>query len=66
MYDHQTRTDHTTTVQDFNRVEREGQNFIRIIQESIYKRINNATLNRNIGKYNLAQYRTKVYLPLQN
>ena len=32
---------------------REDQNITRAIKEAIYIRVNNPTLNRNIGKYNL-------------
>ena len=38
---------------NFSIVGREGHGFARIIKESIYIMVNNLTLNRNIGKYNL-------------
>ena len=32
---------------------REGQNFARTVREAIFIKVNNPTLNRNIGKYNM-------------
>ena len=37
----------------FNIVGREEQNLTRLIKESMYIRVNNPSLNRNIGKYHL-------------
>ena len=42
-----------TTIQNFSIVGREDQNLIRAIGEAIYIRVNNPSLNRNIGKYHL-------------
>ena len=60
-YDYQSRTGHITSVEDFNIGRREGNNFARTIKESIYMRVNNPILNRNIGKYGIA-----FYSPSQN
>ena len=38
---------------NFNIIGREDQGQARTIKESIYIRVNNPTLNQNIGKYNL-------------
>ena len=42
----------------------EDQGLARTIKESIYIRVNNPTLNQNIGKYNLI-YGTKFFLTPQ-
>ena len=41
-------------------VGREDQGLVRTIKEAIYRRVNNPTLNRNIGKYNLNHIWDKV------
>ena len=51
--DHQNITGHDTTIDNFCIVGREDQNLIRAIKEAIYIRVNNPSLNRNIGKYHL-------------
>ena len=53
IYDHHNITGHDTTIQNFSIVGREDQNLIRTIKEAIYIRVNNPSLNRNIGKYHL-------------
>ena len=53
IYDHSNVTGHTTTLENFSIVGREDQNLIRLIKESMYIRVNNPFLNRNIGKYHL-------------
>ena len=53
IYDHQSITGHDTTIDNFSIVGREDQNLIRAIKEAIYIRVNNPSLNRNIGKYHL-------------
>ena len=50
---HIQQTGHTTTSNNFNSTGREDLGLIRTIEESIYIRVNNPMLNRNIGKYNL-------------
>ena len=37
----------------YNIVGREDQNLMRAIKEALYIRVNNPSLNRNIGKYHL-------------
>ena len=45
---------HNTTETSFNIIGREDQGLARTIKESIYIRVNNLTLNQNIGKYNIS------------
>ena len=53
IYDHYNITGHETSIENFSIVGREDQNLIRAIKEAIYIRVNNPSLNRNIGKYHL-------------
>ena len=53
IHDHQNITGDDTTIENFSIVGREDQNLIRAIKEAIYIRVNNPSLNRNIGKYHL-------------
>ena len=41
---------------------REGHNLARNIKESIYIRVNNPSLNNNIGKFNLSHIWDRVLL----
>ena len=43
----------TQTGHNFNIIGREDHGLARTIKESIYIRVNNPTLNRNLGEYNL-------------
>ena len=53
IFEHQSKAGHTTSVENFKIIGREGHNMARAIKEAVYIRVNNPTLNRNIGKYNL-------------
>ena len=53
IYDHSNTTGHTTTINNFSIVGREEQNLSRLIKESMFIRVNNPSLNKNIGKYHL-------------
>ena len=53
IYDHYNTTGHSTTIENFSIVGRKDQNLIRGNKEAIYIRVNNPSLNRNIGKYHL-------------
>ena len=53
IHNHSCTTGHTTTHDNFQIIGREDHGTARIIKESIYIRVNNSTLNRNIGKFNL-------------
>ena len=48
-------TGHNIADNSFNIIGREDQGQARTIKESIHIRVNNPTLNQNIGKYNLPQ-----------
>ena len=50
---HSTQTGCSTTPEHFNIIGREDHGLARTIKESIYIRVNNPTLNRNAGKYDL-------------
>ena len=50
---HQNSSGHQTTLDNFKIIGREDNNLARTIKESMFIRVNNPTLNRNIGKYNL-------------
>ena len=47
-------------MENFKIIGREGHDISRTIQEAIYIRVNNPTLNRNVGKYNLPHIWDKV------
>ena len=51
--DHHTNSGHKTTMENFKIIGREGNSMARTFREAMYIRVNNPTLNRNIGKYNL-------------
>ena len=53
IYDHYNTTGHNVTTENFSIVGREGQNLCRWIKEALYIRVNNPSLNKNIGKYHL-------------
>ena len=53
IYDHSNITGHATTLDNFSIVGREDHNLIGLIKEAIYRRVNNPSLNRNVGKYQL-------------
>ena len=62
IYDHFNITGHNTTIENFSIVGREDQNLIRAIKEAIYIRVNNPSLNKNIGKYHLPHIWDEVLL----
>ena len=53
IFDHFNTTGHSISVENFNIVGREDQNLKRSIKEALYIRVNNPSLNRNVGKYHL-------------
>ena len=53
IFDHFNTTGHSISVENFNIVEREDQNLRRAIKKALCIRVNNPSLNRNIGKYHL-------------
>ena len=62
IHHHSNTTSHITTQDNFQIKGREHHGIPRTIRESIYIRVKNPTLNRNIGKYNLHQIWDKVLL----
>ena len=46
-------TGHNVTIENFSIVGREDQNLCRYIKEALYIRVNNPSLNKNMGKYHL-------------
>ena len=62
IYDHLNITGHSTTIENFSIVGREDQNLIRAIKEATYIRVNNPSLNKNIGKCHLPHIWDEVLL----
>ena len=62
IYDHSNITGHQVTIDYFNIIGREDQNLSRAIKEALYIRVNNPSLNRNIGKYHLPHIWDEVLL----
>ena len=60
IFEHNNATGHTTSVENFKIIGREGHGMARTINKGIYIRVNNPTLKRNIGKYNLPHIWDKV------
>ena len=53
IYDHYNISGHMVSIDNFSIVGREDQTLMRTIKEALYIRVNNPSLNRNIGKYHL-------------
>ena len=53
IHAHSTQTGHSINPDNFTIIGREDHGLARTIMESIYIRVNNPTLNRNVGNYNL-------------
>ena len=53
IYDHFNISGQNVTIDNFSIVGREDQNLMRNIKEALYIRVNNPSLNKNIGKYHL-------------
>ena len=62
IHAHSTQTVHNTTPDNFNIIGREDHGLARTIKEFIYIRVNNPTLNRNIGKHSLHHMWDRVLL----
>ena len=62
IHKHRFIAGHTTTQDNFQIIGREDHGIARTIKESIYIRVNNPTLNRNIGKLNLHHIWDRVLL----
>ena len=66
VYDHFNTTCHNITIDNFSIVGREDQNLNRAIKEALYIRVNNPSLNKNIGKYHLPHILDEVLFSIQN
>ena len=53
IHDHHNISGHEVSLNNFSIVGREDQNIVRTIKEAILIRVNDPSLNRNIGKYQL-------------
>ena len=62
IHHHSTQTGYTTNHNNFQIIGREGHSLARNIKESIYIRVNNPSLNNNIGKFNLSHIWDRVLL----
>ena len=62
IHQHSNHTDHPTSHNNFQIIGREGHSLARNIKESIFIRVNNPTLNRNIGKFNLPHIMDRILL----
>ena len=62
IHHHSSQTGHPTSHNNFQIIGRQGHNLARNIKESIYIRVNNCTLNNNIGKFNLSHIWDRVLL----
>ena len=62
IYDHFNTFGHNITIENFSIVGREDQNLTRLIKEALFIRVNNQSLNRNIGKYHLPHIWDEVLL----
>ena len=62
IHQHSSQTGHPTSHNKFQVIGREEHNLARNIKESIYIRVNNPTLNNNVGKFNLPHIWNRVLL----
>ena len=64
IFIHQSSSGHETTMENFKIIGREENSLARTIKESMYIRVNNPSLNKNIGKYNLPHIWDKILLTI--
>ena len=62
IHQHNSLTGHPTSHNKFQIIGREGHNLARNIKEFIFIRLNNPTLNNNIGKFHLPHKWDRVLL----
>ena len=62
IHQHSNQASHPTSHNNFQIIGREGHSLARNIKESIFIRVNNPTLDRNIGKFNLPHIWDRVLL----
>ena len=66
MQAHSNLTRHHLSQDNFSIIDREEQDITRLIKESIFIRVNNPTLNRNIGKFQLNHISDRVLFGTPN
>ena len=62
IHDHLKTSGHSVTIDNFSILGKEDHNLMRTIKEALYIRVNNPSLNRNIGKYHLPHIWNEVLL----
>ena len=62
IHHHNNQTNHPINHNNFKIVGREGHHVSRYIKESIFIRVNNPTLNNNVGKFNLPHIWDRVLI----
>ena len=62
IHHHSNHTGHPTSQNNLQIMGKEGHGFARNIKESIFIRVNNPTLNKNKGKFNLPHIWDSVLL----
>ena len=62
IHQHSNHRGHPTSHNNFQIIGREGHSLARNIKQSMFIRVNNPTLNRNIGKFNLPHIWDRVLL----
>ena len=65
IHHHNNQTNHPINQNNFKIIGREGHHMSRYIKESIFIRVNNPTLNSNIGKFNLPHIWDRVLINTQ-
>ena len=62
IHHHNNQTNHPINHNNFKILGREGHHLSRYIKESIFIRVNNPTLNNNVGKFNLPHLLDRVLI----
>ena len=62
IYDHFNTTGHEVSLDNFSTMDREDQSMTRTIRETMLIRVNDPSLNRNIGKYQVPHIWDEVLL----
>ena len=62
IHDHINTSGHSVTIDNLSMLGRADQNLMRTIKEALYIKVNNPSLNRNIGKYQLPHIWDEVLL----
>ena len=66
IHDHHNTTGHEVSLNNFSIVGREDQSIARAVKEAILIRVNDPSLNRNIGKFNCHIYGMRCWSSYQN